>query len=705
MKLVANAQRPSRNRSRCRRWESGVVLAFGLLTCLAGAQASEQAAREAADESWQQVAATLDASVLVDLRRDEVVGQLKAIEPDWFLVQELDAGLSAAAGRLEDPAFLAFRYAWNQWLQQLPPPPVARLAAAAREASTHPMPWAPDAVESLRQRFRKDLLEFENRLLRLTDEQGWSEYLEVAGLKAAVSDLATLRTRWDSVDALPARWRLGAAIWRLAEFQQAAQALDRLASQARIFADADFVSRRRSNLARLAALLTELPPDPDAKPSGEVADICRWLRLRAADLSLVAAVERRFVRPNLLLRLPAAALSEHWSRDLDESFPVNDVIAGTRVRGQGRLSGRLSTRFLPRIGQGALELSLEGQTQASTLGSNRGATVSSTGTTRLRGTKLVLIDVGGIHPLPASADADTDISYNAVNTSNSRYGRQVRSRVYGSRGQAERESAWKASQYAASKLDEALDPRAATFNRELQQRILLPLASRQALPEIRGFRSGASGLTIELLQRLPGQFGASQPPPPATDPAATQLLVHESFPSQLAARLVQNQTIAGDDLLRGWSTAEPSDGEQVAAQPWSLTFDASDPVAVEFRDGLVHVTLRLAGFHSDERDYAGMEISLQYRLRIQGGRVIMVRDGDLRIYPLGFVSGQQRLSGPQLVTRQVLKTRLETGIPDEIDLGDWLGAGEAASAQFTGFATRDGWLSLDLTAATHGPLP
>lgn len=683
-----------------RRQGPGVVLAF-LLTCLAGAQAGEQAAKEAVDKSWQELTARLDTSVLADLRRDDVAGQLKAVEPNWFLVQELDAVLAEAAGRLEDPVFDAFRSDWNQWLRQLPLPPAAMLAAAARAASTQPMPWSPDAVESLRERFRDDLLEFENRLLRLSDQQGWNEYLEVDQLKAAVGDLDALRTRWESVEALPERWRLAAAIWRSARLQQAAQSLDRLAGKARIFADTDFVSRRRTNLARLAKLLTELPRDQNATPSGEVADICRWLRLRDADLGLVEAVERRFVRPNLLVRIPSAALSDQWSRELDESFPVNDVIAGTRVRGQGRLSGRLSSRFLPRIGQGLLELSLEGQTRSSTVGSSRGATVSSTGTTQLRGTKLVVIDVGGMHPLPASVDTDTDISYNAINTSNNRYGRQVRSRVYGSRGQAERESAWKASRYAASKLDDAIDPRAATFNRELQQRILLPLASRQALPEIRDLRSDASGLMIDLLERLPGHFGASQPPPPATEAAAAQILIHDSFPSQLAARLVQGQSIAGDDLLRGWSTAEPVDDEQVAAQPWSLTFVASNPVAVEFRDGLVHITARLAGFRSDDRDYAGMEIAFRYRLRLQGGRVTMVRDGDMRIYPLGFVSGKQRLSGPQLVTRQVLKTRLEASVPDEVDLGDCLGAGEAASAQFTGFSTRDGWLTLNL-AATAG---
>ena len=37
-------------------------------------------------------------------------------------------------------------------------------------------------------------------------------------------------------------------------------------------------------------------------PPGEVGEICHWLQQRDADRDLVEAVERRFVRPNFLVR-------------------------------------------------------------------------------------------------------------------------------------------------------------------------------------------------------------------------------------------------------------------------------------------------------------------------------------------------------------------------------------------------------------------
>ena len=96
---------------------------------------------------------------------------------------------------------------------------------------------------------------------------------------------------------------------------------------------------------------------------------------------------------------------------------------------------------------------------------------------------------------------------------------------------AERESARKAASYARSKLDDAVDPLASTLNSELQQRILLPLASRQAWPQTHDIRSDASGLTIALLQRLPGQFGAPRPPPHRQRPKRRRFWFTPRFPT------------------------------------------------------------------------------------------------------------------------------------------------------------------------------
>ncbi len=340
---------------------------------------------------------------LANLRRDEVSGQLAAAAPNWFLVRQLDASFAEAAGRLDDPRFATFRYDWDQWLRQLPLPSVDLLAAAARSASSQATTVSRDTVEPLWRQFRDDLSSFEDRLRRLSNDQGWNAYLQLAKVQDAVRDLEALRTQWESIDALPERWRLAALMWPQAELQQAALSFDRLAGPARTFADPNSVAQRQAQLVRLAELLSDPTAYRDGLPPAEVAAICHWLRQRGSDLGLVEAVERRFVHPNLVLHFPHAALPARLNSDVNESFPVDDVIAGTRVRGTGRLEGRLSSRFVPRVAKGSWNSRWRAGPRPRPWVPIAGRPVASTGVTQLRGTKLVLIDVGGMHPCPPTS--------------------------------------------------------------------------------------------------------------------------------------------------------------------------------------------------------------------------------------------------------------------------------------------------------------
>jgi hypothetical protein len=650
---------------------------------------------------WQELAGSGELASDID-SAEPGTGRSAARRIDWA-TRRGRAGL-ARGPRFADPRFDVFRYNWNRWLQQLPLPSADSLAVAAGAASNQPARVSTAEVESVWRQFRNDVLNLENRLRRLRNDGGWGNYLQLAKVNDATRSLDATRSQWQSVDSLPERWRLAALMCPLAELQQAAASFDRLSRKARVVADPNFAGQRADRLARLAALLPDQSKYEDDLPPGEVAEICHWLRQRGSELSLADAVERRFGGPNFLVRVPNNALRDQLNRQLDETFRVNDVIAGTRVRGDGQLSGQVTGRFLPRISQGALELVLQGQTVASTSGYNSGARISSTGVTQLRGTKRVLIDARGVHPLPSAVDADTRISYNSVNAPNNRYGREVRGRVYGTRGRAESESAQKAASYVRSTIDSAVDGPAVALNKNLRQRIFVPLASRQVWPQTHEIRSDPSGLTIALLQKLPAQFGAPPPPPPVAGSAAIQILVHTSLVERLAACLLQGKTLEGGDLLQARPSREPVSAPADAADRWTLTFASVNPVSVVFRDGSVQITVRLAGFRSNDRDYAGTEISVLYRLCLQADQLIMVRDGEFRVYPLGFISGQQRLSGPQLVTRQVLQRRLEESVPAEFDLGGFLGQGQTEWGRFTGFSISEGWLSLDL-ATTRTPPP
>ncbi|MCH5377516.1 MAG: hypothetical protein JJ992_26460, partial [Planctomycetes bacterium] len=119
-----------------------------------------------------------------------------------------------------------------------------------------------------------------------------------------------------------------------------------------------------------------------------------------------------------------------------------------------------------------------------------------------------------------------------------------------------------------------------------------------------------------------------------------------------------------------------------------------------FHDDTVDVTLRLATLHADQRDRAGMEVTAHFRLVLKDGRLALQHEGDFQIYPLGFVPGEQRLSGPQLVARQILRRKLEASVPREIDLTDPFGSTADSTWAYDRFFIRDGWLVVFLSATT-----
>ena len=683
-------------RARCC-WAGSLVLCVVATEC----QSQEPAARRAAAASWQKVESWLLATLqqnpsTITLRREELAGQLASESPDWFVVQRLETVFAEADVYLDDDRFDSFRYAWNRWLQQLAVPTVEQIAAAATAAATRDANLSAAALEIARRRFSNELAGLEIRLGRWSSAAGWRKYLKLPELKAAVRDADTLRREWSSVDHAANRWRIASLMLPVADVQPTTQSLAKLAAGARVVMDPEFAATRKAKLARLAELLARQEDVQQGVPPGEVGEICHWLQQRDVDRDLVAAVERRFVRPNFLVRVPAAGLAAELDGPLTETFPVNEVIAGTRVRGTGQLTAQLKSRFMPRVSQGILEVTLQGQTVASTTGYPRGFTVSSTGVTQLSGTKRLAIDPGGIRPLRATTKADTQITYNGIDTPNTRYGRGVRENVHANRRTAERESADKAAAYARAKLDGAVDPAAAAFNRVLRQRIMLPLASRDVWPQTHAIRSDASGLMLALLQRTPGHFVPSTPPPAVATPANPQILVHASFPEQLVAELVGGKTLFGPELRQWLSTSDRPAATTEPEDEWSLSFPDSEAISVSFQDDSAHIKLRLSGFHAEDRDFPPMEVAVQYRIHQIGDRLKLQRVGAFDVYPLGFVRGEQRLSGPQLAVRDVLRRRLEANVPHDFDLWTMWDPRQEMRVKLSGFSITQDWLCLTI---------
>src|SRR5690606_27377205 len=131
---------------------------------------------------------------------------------------------------------------------------------------------------------------------------------------------------------------------------------------------------------------------------------------------------------------------------------------------------------------------------------------------------------------------------------------------------------------------------------------------------------------------------AITPPPQCSADGLVETMLHESAVNHLALALVGGRNIDNTEFEND-PTAEGEDEEDEA---WSITFNADEPVKVTFGDDMFGIKIRGDQFTSDDKVYRGMDITATYKIDRTGGKLLAVRQGELAIFPPGFVAGSGR---------------------------------------------------------------
>jgi hypothetical protein len=113
----------------------------------------------------------------------------------------------------------------------------------------------------------------------------------------------------------------------------------------------------------------------------------------------------------------------------------------------------------------------------------------------------------------------------------------------------------------------------------------------------------------------------------------------------------------------------------------------------------VKVTGRGSRFASGEREFPAMDISAAYRIEPGPGGVRLVRDGDVQIYPPGFVpGGGEKLTVQETSLRRILQKRFNKVFDEVVDVeplklpGELERAGPLPMEQLV--ARKDGWVAV-----------
>ena len=119
---------------------------------------------------------------------------------------------------------------------------------------------------------------------------------------------------------------------------------------------------------------------------------------------------------------------------------------------------------------------------------------------------------------------------------------------------------------------------------------------------------------------------------------------------------------------------------------------------VSLGDGTVRLTVRGSGYTSGDREFDAMDVWATYRIESEAGRYRLVRDGDVQIYPPGFVpGGGKKLSVQQTSLRGILQKRFNKVFKEVVDVeplklpGEMEKAGPLPIEQLD--ARKDGWVA------------
>ena len=358
-------------------------------------------------------------------------------------------------------------------------------------------------------------------------------------------------------------------------------------------------------------------------------------------------------------------------------------------------------------GYAVVDLKLDATNHSNTTGSQGPVTVHTLGTTTVGARKRILIDDQRVTALPVEAHADTDTRTAGIGV-NKRFGqrliRKVASRkIAEMRPQAEAISAAKARDRVRTQFEQQTGSAISQAARDYQSRFRGPLIERGWYPELLQMSTSDSRLSVTARKALADQIGAFTAPPAVDADAVLAARVHETLVNNAAEITLGGRTITQqfveEQIKRNNGTLPESLGNDPDQQPWSITFAKRKPVELDAGDDRVKVTVRGSRFTSGEREFPAMDIWAAYRIEPGPAGVRLVRDGDVQIYPPGFVpGGGEKLTMQETSLRRILQKRFNKVFKEVVDVeplklpGELERAGPLPMEQLV--ARKDGWVAL-----------
>jgi hypothetical protein len=585
--------------------------------------------------------------------------------------------MHAALGFWLPPAVLCGLLA--AWHGGLPVPlsaaDLADFAAQPLATSQGFTPVSEPRLNTAAARLRETLGPLETLLARSPSGADWKQYLDWQALQGQAAggsqaDPATLRRLADLLDAE----ENGLEMPQFAAVRRAVTAYAEAAEAAKSPQAAGIFKQR---LEQLAAAVTAGAAAKTPESLAAVGPLLARLEESGQASDAVARVRTAVNRANLLLEVDESLLGSGVNRVVDEHAPVNDVMLGTRVRGSGHTTGLVFLDFVPAGERAVVDLTLDATNHSNTRGTKGPVTVHTLGTTKVDARKRILIDAERVTALPAEASASTSTQTAGIGVASKFAKNLIRKmasrKIAEMRPQAEAISSQRARQRVRHQFEEQTASEISQAAQDYQTKFRRPLLERGWYPEMLHINTSDTRLAVTARKALADQIAAFTAPPEVDPDAVMSARVHESLVNNVAEITLGGRTITQEfveeQIKKNNGKLPESLGNDPDQPPWSITFAKDKPVELDADEARVKLTVRGSRFTSGEREFPAMDIWAAYRIESANGRVRLIRDGDVQIYPPGFVpGGGEKLSVAETSLRRILQKRFNNVFKDVVDV-------------------------------------
>ena len=460
-------------------------------------------------------------------------------------------------------------------------------------------------------------------------------------------------------------------------------------------------------IQKLSGLVSKAAKEKTPKSLDGVGPLlARLVESRQAP-GLVTKIRSAVVRPNLYMSVDESLLSSAVDRVVDRTSPVNEVVLGTPVRGTGHTSGTVFLDFLPSSQRAVTQLSFQATNLASTRSTKGPVTICSEGLTELLAQKRIYIDDERVWADPTIASASTQTRMTGIGIK-SRFGKNVIRRVASKKvsqlkPKIEAISERRAQERVRREFESETAGAIGQASQDYENKFRRPLKARGWYPELLRMSTTNEELTVVGRKALRDQIAAFTDPPKADNDTILSVRVHETLVNNaseitLAGRTITQEFVEEQLKERNGELPESltSDPDQ---PPWSITFAKRKPVEINTNDGSFKLTIRGSRYTSGDRSFPAMDIWVAYKIESSSDKIRLVRDGEVQIYPPGFVpGGDKKLSVSETSLRRILQKRFGKVFKEIVDiepleLPDQLAAaGPLPIEQLE--ARKDGWMAI-----------